>query len=953
VSGPGSTTSAGDWSWTPDCADVGTYEVCVTVSDPNQPTVNCVDQVVHYADTLNFFIDGDDDGCPQPLVYTLTAGPGSVNPATGEYTWTPGCGNQGLHFVDVRVWDGQDTALCTFGVTVTNNPPQITCPPNFSSGIGDTVDFVIPASDPDGDSIVFTLLDFQKLSGPTPGGPNFAPSLGVDGHFVWPTTDVNDDDFGVWEVSLRVDEPCDSAFCTFQIDVTPNRPPVCLAPSDKELHWERGSASGQFTFFDPDGDSITFGQISGPGSMDVNGLWTWVGFGCDDRGTYEICAVVADSAFPGGDTCCFMLTILQSAPLLQCHDDSVHAGAGPLQIQMLAPDDGCPGNPVRFHMVSGPGIIDSVTGLYTLVLNTPGFGCTDLGDYDVTVEATDGDLSDTCSFVASVYNNPPTFTCTLPDETLEHPTNKVFVHETNPTDPDGDDLTSLFLRSQVKLSGPPGGPNNPATLNPDGVLIWQTDSSNNADLGIWQFIVEARDTCSISRCTLLVEVLHNRPPECFSGDVAHHIGDTAQNIIIGVDPDKDTLSFTQISGPGSITVTNDVATWTWLTDCADTGTYEICLAVSDDVHPDADTCCFMVTIFQTPPLVSCSTQTVHYDEILTYDIPFDDDACPQAATWSLVSGPGALDAVTGQYTWTTDCADVGTHPVTVALFDGTSADTCTFDVEVTNTPPFVTCPDDLFGLKVGVTVDLDIDFGDTDGDPTTISLVSFQKLGGANANPPNHDPTLDASGHFHWVTDWSNLDDVATWEVSALCSFRIEILPNEAPICTAPPDMDGVCDVLNTATFGASDEEDDPVTFTQISGPGMTDPGSGTWSWLPPCDSGGAYEVCVTVGDFLHPEADTCCFGLSVCAVSEPGDVNGDGDANAEDILLLVNFVFKSGDLPFGAYTADVNCDGLPNSEDIIYLVNYVFKGGPVPCDVCTSPLFPGVGGPLVTSGRP
>ena len=242
VSGPGSTTSAGDWSWTPDCADVGTYEVCVTVSDPNHldwdtccfmvdvtqdpPTVNCVDQVVHYADTLNFFIDGDDDGCPQPLVYTLTAGPGSVNPATGEYTWTPGCGNQGLHFVDVRVWDGQDTALCTFGVTVTNNPPQITCPPNFSSGIGDTVDFVIPASDPDGDSIVFTLLDFQKLSGPTPGGPNFAPSLGVDGHFVWPTTDVNDDDFGVWEVSLRVDEPCDSAFCTFQIDVTPNRPPV-------------------------------------------------------------------------------------------------------------------------------------------------------------------------------------------------------------------------------------------------------------------------------------------------------------------------------------------------------------------------------------------------------------------------------------------------------------------------------------------------------------------------------------------------------------------------------------------------------------------------------------------------------------------------------------------------------------------------------------------------------
>jgi hypothetical protein len=128
------------------------------------------------------------------------------------------------------------------------------------------------------------------------------------------------------------------------------------------------------------------------------------------------------------------------------------------------------------------------------------------------------------------------------------------------------------------------------------------------------------------------------------------------------------------------------------------------------------------------------------------------------------------------------------------------------------------------------------------------------------------------------------------------------------------------------------------------AGPGAVDPGSGAWTWNAPCDSGGLYTVCVTVSDFLHADADTCCFELSMCAVSEPGDVDGSGTADLADIIIIVNFVFKSGVMPFGAYTADMNCDGLPDSRDIITLVNYVFKSGALPCDVCTSPLFPTVG---------
>jgi hypothetical protein len=796
-------------------------------------------------------------------------------------------------------------------------------------------------------------LSFVKLSGPTGGGPNFPATLAADCRFTWPTTDANDDDFGVWEVQLRVDEDCDSAFCTFEIEITPNRPPVCIPPSDKRVPWTEGIVSDRFVVFDPDGDDITFSQISGPGTTDGTGVWTWAGFDCDDRGTYEVCGVVADSAFPQGDTCCFLVTIVQNTPLIDCRDTSIHAGAGFLIMDFATVDDGCPGNPLRYYMVSGLGQIDSITGEYALTSSSPGFGCTDIGDHDVTIRVTDGEKDDTCAFTVSITNAPPVFECPVQDDTLEHTSDRPFVYDSNPVDPDGDDLDTVFIRNFVKTAGPAGGPTNAPTIDQTGLITWVTDPGSDDDLGSWQMVLEARDTCSITRCTLQVRVVHNRPPICLSGNTAGHQGDTAYGAVLGVDPDGDSLWFTQLSGPGGFFVAEDAARWSWLTTCGDVGTYEVCFTVSDQVFADADTCCFMVTIFETPPVIYCSTQTVHYGDTLVYDIPFDDDACPQVATWSLLSGPGSLDAVTGQYTYATECADMGTHAVTVELFDGNNSDTCTFDVIVTNTPPFVTCPPNQLGLKVGIVVNLVIPFGDVDGDLTSISLVSFQKLGGANANPPNNAPVLDGAGNFTWATDFNNLDDVATWEVtvrvdepcdSAMCLFRIEILPNEAPVCISPSGFQGVCDNLNMATFGASDAEGDSVTFTQISGPGSTNPVSGVWSWIPPCDSGGLYEVCATTGDFLHPDADTCCFMFSICAVSEPGDVNGNGLANSEDIIIMVNFMFKSGEMPFGDYTADMNCDGIPNSSDIITLVNYVFKDGPVPCDACTSPLFPGLG---------
>jgi len=61
------------------------------------------------------------------------------------------------------------------------------------------------------------------------------------------------------------------------------------------------------------------------------------------------------------------------------------------------------------------------------------------------------------------------------------------------------------------------------------------------------------------------------------------------------------------------------------------------------------------------------------------------------------------------------------------------------------------------------------------------------------------------------------------------------------------------------------------------------------------------------------------------------GDVNGDGKVNTDDVIFLVNFLFKDGPPPKPPAAGDVNADCFTTVADIIYLLNYLYRGGPAP----------------------
>ncbi len=65
----------------------------------------------------------------------------------------------------------------------------------------------------------------------------------------------------------------------------------------------------------------------------------------------------------------------------------------------------------------------------------------------------------------------------------------------------------------------------------------------------------------------------------------------------------------------------------------------------------------------------------------------------------------------------------------------------------------------------------------------------------------------------------------------------------------------------------------------------------------------------------------------------DPGDADGNGSIDIDDIVFLIDYVFGSGPAPDPVEAGDADCSGAVDIDDIVYLIDYVFSGGPAPCE--------------------
>jgi hypothetical protein len=238
--GPASLSAAGVFNYDTECGDVGNHTVNFRVSDgcdsvdcsfqvsvfQNPPVATCPgNQVVDWnAPNQAYTLNATDDGCTGSITWSLvSAVPAPANAPTiagNQLTFNPDCADvpKGPITITVQVSDGQLTDECSFDVTVTNAAPVITCPAQQFAVLGDEVNATITATDAAGNPLTFSLVSFTAQEGQ--GAPHNAPSVDAAGNFSWQTSDVDNNDAGLWEACVRVEDGCGgSDECCFLIDV--------------------------------------------------------------------------------------------------------------------------------------------------------------------------------------------------------------------------------------------------------------------------------------------------------------------------------------------------------------------------------------------------------------------------------------------------------------------------------------------------------------------------------------------------------------------------------------------------------------------------------------------------------------------------------------------------------------------------------------------------------------
>ncbi len=179
---------------------------------------------------------------------------------------------------------------------------------------------------------------------------------------------------------------------------------------------------------------------------------------------------------------------------------------------------------------------------------------------------------------------------------------------------------------------------------------------------------------------------------------------------------------------------------------------------------------------------------------------------------------------------------------------------------------------------------------------------------------------------FEWGALWGNPD-----------LGMVPIISNYPPLTPVKPSgiTEGETGILYDFSSSTTDPEEDSISYFFDWGDetnsnwlgsyksGDTCSASNTWM------NSGSYYVKVKAKD-IHDHQSAWSDSLSVSIFSR-GDCNSDGIIDIEDVIYLINYMYKNGPAPNPLEAGNANCDGIVDIGDAVYLINYLFKGGPAP----------------------
>ena len=627
-------------------------DIDVTANDSNSFDVT----------TVNVDCTNGSTGCANP-----TNGTVSIDPATGEVTYTPNDGFSGTDTFTYEICDTGGANCDTATVTVTVSPEasddSAVTPPETAV----TVD----VADNDTSSLDPTTVNTTCANGsagclnPTNGTISIDPTTGEITYT--PDPGFSGDDTFIYEICEPGPVNCVTATVTVAVAVeamddtasTNAETPVTIDVVDND------SSSLDPTTVNTDctnGSTGCTNPTNGTVSIDpVTGEVTYTpndGFSGTDTFAYEICEA-------GGTNCDTATVTITVAP--EANDDTEVTPAGIPTVVDVVSNDSSSLDPTTVNTscstcttpTNGTISIDPVTGEVTYTPDDEFMG-TDTFTYEICEPGPVNCV--TATVTVEVVNNPPVAeddsTSTPQDTAVSIP---VLV---NDSDPDGDPLTVGVLTNPT---------NGTVTVTPDGEVIY---TPTTGFTGTDTFTYEVCDSNGVcDPATITVDVNTDIPTATTDTVVTPADEPVTTNVLTNdTDPSDDplTINTTPVTEPmnGTVTINTD-GTVTYTPNSGFTGTdmfeYEIC-----DPDGNCDTAIVSITIDETTPDATADVDSTAPETPVTISVLDNDNLAGLgvgvlgiAAVTQAANGEVVINA-DGTVTYTPDVGFVGVDTLYVS-----------------------------------------------------------------------------------------------------------------------------------------------------------------------------------------------------------------------------------------------------------------------------------------------
>ena len=575
------------------------------------------------------------------LSYTLNGPDGMSIDDNGLVTWEPDYNTAGSYSVTVTATDpGGATDQQSYTLYITNiNQPPVVQSLNLSTLEDQSVMGTVDASDPDGDTLSYTLV-----AGPVNGV--------VSGEFPQVIYQPNTDYFGTDQFTVSISDGTDTVDMTVGLTVTEvNDAPIITSSPLLSINENAGYEYAVLAI-DAENTPLTFELETAPEGMSISvmsGVITWLP-DFNAAGIYPVIVTVSDGQLSTQHM--FSLEVLNvnqnpkitSSPELITSEGSLYL----YNILAIDPDN----EPLNYSLLYGPiGMGVSAEGVLQWTV-----GYSSAGTHSIQIEVSDGLASVTQEFTITVGNsNQAPVTQNQSVSTLEdHAINFTL----NATDFDNDVLQYVIVEGPTKGELLGMGPNFTYTpfpnVNGDDLITFKVNDG----------MLDSNE----SQIFLVVDAVNDAPVIESNPILTAMVSDPYTYALQASDIEGSNLTFQLLSGPEGMSINNSgVLTWNPL----EAGSYFVEITVSDGasvVNQDFDL--VVVDANQSPTILSSpvefviSGQTWNYD--LLYSDPDDDEVI---ATLALAPENADLDEFTNVVSWETGDAQPGTYQFEVLVDD--------------------------------------------------------------------------------------------------------------------------------------------------------------------------------------------------------------------------------------------------------------------------------------------